>query len=310
MVESGVAQPASIDLALKQAFGHAMGPLELLDLVGLDTQILLSEALHASTNDARAFCPPLLRRMTSAGWLGNKRGGGFHAHFPETLPEAASMATEVVGTPVRAQGDGSIASRFQSEPGAPVLFIPRSACVSRISCSVAGEHRMLILQEIGSECLAVHTGSEARLFGTPVIGFAPYDAGCGSPPRVVELVVPPNTPPAALAAALGTVQSLGLVAVVCRDRPGRILDRLIRPYLNDALRCVDEDLASPADVDFTVRMGLGFREGPIELCERAGLVHHFHVSRLLHEALAEPAFAPARRARVAHEHITASRGTP
>jgi 3-hydroxybutyryl-CoA dehydrogenase len=160
---------------------------------------------------------------------------------------------------------------------------------------------MVILQELGSECLAVHADGAASLFGTPVIGVAPYDAGCGSPPRVVELVVSPDIPSAALAAALGIVQSLGLAAVVCRDRPGRILDRLIRPYLNDALRSVDEQLAVAADIDFTVRMGLGFSEGPIELSERTGLLHHFRVSRMLHEAFGEPAFAPARRARIANE---------
>jgi len=281
LVEAGVAQPASIDTALKHAFGHAMGPLELLDLVGLDTQILLSEALHASTNDARAFCPPLLRRMTSAGWLGGKSGGGFYTHFPETLPEPTA---------------------------APVLFIPRAGSDSvdatralRVPSTETSDARAVVLQELGPEGLAVHTDGVGHPLGGPVIGFAPYDAGCGSPPRVVELVVSTDTPTTALAAALGVAQSLGLIAVVCRDRPGRILDRLIRPYLNDALRCVDEQLATAADIDFTVRMGLGFREGPIELGERSGLVHHFHTSRRLHEALGEPAFVPARRARMAYE---------
>jgi 3-hydroxybutyryl-CoA dehydrogenase len=307
LVEAGVARPASIDTALKQAFGHAMGPLELLDLVGLDTQIRLSEALHASTNDARAFCPPLLRRMTSAGWLGAKRGGGFHAHFPEELPEAVSLPVEVIDAPERASGD-SITANLGSEPGAPVLFIGRAVAnamqavdASCVTTSARSSARLAILQELGTECLATRCSGVASLHGIPVIGFAPYDAGCGSPARLVELVASPDVPSAALAAALGLAQRLGLTAVVCRDRPGRIIDRLIRPYLNDALRSVDEQLAAPADIDFTVRTGLGFREGPIELSERTGLAHHFRVSRMLQEALAESAFAPALRARIAYE---------
>src|SRR5690606_7380907 len=103
----------------------------------------------------------------------------------------------------------------------------------------------------------------------------------------------------ALAAALALAQALDLVPALCRDRPGRILDRLIRPYLNDALRLVDEGLASADDIDFAARAGLGYREGPITLVTRTGLSRHFEISRDLFAKLGEPAFMPARAARVA-----------
>lgn len=77
LVEDNVAEPAEIDKAIKGALGYAMGPIELLDLVGLDTQVLLCEALHGVTNDPRSACPPLLRRMVAAGRLGRKTGRGF-----------------------------------------------------------------------------------------------------------------------------------------------------------------------------------------------------------------------------------------
>jgi 3-hydroxybutyryl-CoA dehydrogenase len=76
-VEAGVADPAGIDAAIKTAFGYKMGPLELIDLIGLDTQVRLCEAFHPITLDARAAAPPLLRRMVAAGWLGRKTGRGF-----------------------------------------------------------------------------------------------------------------------------------------------------------------------------------------------------------------------------------------
>lgn len=78
LVEQGVAEPADIDLAIKAAMGYAMGPMELLDLVGMDTQKLLCEAMHGVTNEPRAACPPLVKRMIAAGWLGRKSGRGFH----------------------------------------------------------------------------------------------------------------------------------------------------------------------------------------------------------------------------------------
>ena len=77
-VEAGIASAADIDKALKAALGYRMGPLELIDLIGLDTQILLSEAFYPITLDPRAAAPPLLRRMVAAGWLGRKSGRGFH----------------------------------------------------------------------------------------------------------------------------------------------------------------------------------------------------------------------------------------
>jgi 3-hydroxybutyryl-CoA dehydrogenase len=78
LVEQGVAEPAEIDKAMKAAMGYPMGPFELLDLVGMDTQQLLCEAMHGLTHEPRAACPPLVRRMIAAGRLGKKSGRGFH----------------------------------------------------------------------------------------------------------------------------------------------------------------------------------------------------------------------------------------
>ena len=80
LVERGVAEPAEIDRAVKGALGYPMGPCELLDYVGLDTQERLCDALFPITNDPRAACPPLVRRMVAAGHLGRKTGRGFYKY--------------------------------------------------------------------------------------------------------------------------------------------------------------------------------------------------------------------------------------
>jgi 3-hydroxybutyryl-CoA dehydrogenase len=79
-IEAGVADAAGIDTAIKVGLGYKMGPLELIDLVGLDTQIRLCEAFYPITLDPRAACPPLLRRMVAAGLLGRKSGRGFYTY--------------------------------------------------------------------------------------------------------------------------------------------------------------------------------------------------------------------------------------
>jgi 3-hydroxybutyryl-CoA dehydrogenase len=80
LVEAGIAAPADIDRAVKAGLGYPMGPLELLDLVGLDTHLLVAEALHASTHDPRAAVPALVKRMIAAGHLGRKTGQGFYRY--------------------------------------------------------------------------------------------------------------------------------------------------------------------------------------------------------------------------------------
>ena len=85
LVEAGVAAPADIDRAIKSGLGYPLGPLELLDLVGLDTQLLLCEALYGVTHDPRAACPPLVKRMIAAGHLGRKTGQGFFRYSGTTM---------------------------------------------------------------------------------------------------------------------------------------------------------------------------------------------------------------------------------
>ena len=80
LVEAGTAEPHDIDTAIKAGMGYPMGPCELLDLIGLDTQLRLCEAIHPVTHDPRHAAPPLLRRMVAAGRLGRKSGAGFYEY--------------------------------------------------------------------------------------------------------------------------------------------------------------------------------------------------------------------------------------
>jgi 3-hydroxybutyryl-CoA dehydrogenase len=158
-----------------------------------------------------------------------------------------------------------------------------------------------VLLELGSECLGVHTGESRGEEGSNVLGFARFRLGDSEPSSLVELVRQPRTSDAALAAARQIFEAAGLRVAVCGDFAGRIIDRLVRPYYNAALRRLDEGLATADDLDTTLKLGLGYPEGPIALLERTGLAHHFDVTQALFEAYGEPAYAPARRARVAKQ---------
>jgi 3-hydroxybutyryl-CoA dehydrogenase len=171
--------------------------------------------------------------------------------------------------------------------------------VSALLADSMGSDRPFIAIELGNECLSEHIGLEADGQNENIVGFARFRLGDDDPTALVELVRQPWTNSDAVDQARSAFESTGLTVAVCNDRPGRIVNRLLRPYFNAVLRRYDEGLASADDLDQTMRMGLGYPEGPLALLGRSGLEHHYDVSQALHTALGDPDFAPARRAQVA-----------
>jgi 3-hydroxybutyryl-CoA dehydrogenase len=78
--ESGFATKEDIDEGMRLGCGHPMGPLQLLDYIGLDTALFVCDSLYEEYANADYAPPPLLRRMVAAGWLGQKSGRGFYEY--------------------------------------------------------------------------------------------------------------------------------------------------------------------------------------------------------------------------------------
>jgi 3-hydroxybutyryl-CoA dehydrogenase len=189
-----------------------------------------------------------------------------------------------------------LAAALSAQSG--LIIIGSAAGRALTEVTDADDHAFIAI-ELGMECLAEHTGLEADHRLERVVGFARFRMGDAAPSKLVELVKQPWTRAEAVAAAKSAFESAGFVVAVCADFPGRIVDRLIRPYLNAVLRRLDEQLASAEDLDATLRMGLGYPEGPLALLNRTGLAHHFDVTEALYRALGGSDFLPPRRAQVA-----------
>jgi 3-hydroxybutyryl-CoA dehydrogenase len=79
-LQEGVGTPEDIDTGAKLGLNHPMGPLELSDLIGLDTVLAIADVLHREIGDDKYRAPTLLRNLVAAGWLGRKTGRGFYVY--------------------------------------------------------------------------------------------------------------------------------------------------------------------------------------------------------------------------------------
>lgn len=80
MVEDNVATKEDIDTAIQLGLSHPMGPLTLLDFVGLDTTLFIADVMFEEFRQPKYAAPPLLRKMVTAGYLGRKSGRGFYEY--------------------------------------------------------------------------------------------------------------------------------------------------------------------------------------------------------------------------------------
>jgi 3-hydroxybutyryl-CoA dehydrogenase len=79
-LQEGVGSAEDIDTGAKLGLNHPMGPLELSDLIGLDTVLAIADVLHKDIGDDKYRAPTMLRNLVAAGWLGKKTGKGFYAY--------------------------------------------------------------------------------------------------------------------------------------------------------------------------------------------------------------------------------------
>lgn len=108
--------------------------------------------------------------------------------------------------------------------------------------------------------------------------------------RVVEVVRAEQTDITVIERLVAFVKELGKDPVVVKDRPGFLVNHLLMPYLNDVIREFDNELASAEDLDVAIKLGLGYKQGPMELLDRIGLDVHLDATRAAYASTCDPAF--------------------
>ena len=111
--------------------------------------------------------------------------------------------------------------------------------------------------------------------------------------QLVEVVSTVNTAADVEATALAVCDRLGKHAVTCADRAGFIVNALLFPYLNDAVRMLEGHYATADDIDIAMKVGCGYPMGPFELLDVVGLDVSLAIQTTLYREFREPGFAPA-----------------
>jgi 3-hydroxybutyryl-CoA dehydrogenase len=110
--------------------------------------------------------------------------------------------------------------------------------------------------------------------------------------KLVEIVRAIGTSDETIAALREFTAKIGKTGVVCKDTPGFIVNRLLIPYLNAAIRALEEGVASAEDIDEAVKLGLGYPMGPFTLLDYVGLDTQYHASNVLYDEFKQPDQAP------------------
>lgn len=276
LLERGYATAEDIDTAATQGIGLPMGPLALLDLIGLDTSLSVLQVLHAEFGGSRYMPAPLLRRLTDAGRTGRKAGRGFYEYPAGTDADDGGNEPGPVPATVTLIGSGDAAeTELASAIAAAGINVTRNAAHPSDLVVIAAAPERPVLP------VALAAGRAAQAVGMHLTGS-----------RLAEVIRTRVSSDAAVAAALALAGRLGLQTVQAPDRPGFLVGALLCPHLADAVRMVQDRYATAADVDTAMTLGCGYPHGPFELLDKDGLQQSLDVLRAMHAEYGDPAFAP------------------
>ncbi|MFB8169127.1 3-hydroxyacyl-CoA dehydrogenase family protein [Kitasatospora purpeofusca] len=361
MYESKYATREDIDAAMRLGCGLPMGPLALLDLIGVDTARTVLEAMYEQSRDRLHAPAPILGQLVSAGLLGRKTGRGFYTYEAPGSSRAVDTTagaarSGVPGREVRSIGvcgSGTMATGIVevfAKAGYPVLLAGRSLekaerakaqLAKSLERSVAkgrlteeqrdaalglvtpvGQYGELADVDLVVEAVAEDLGVKRELFtaldaivkpgavlatttsSLPVVACAsatrrPQDVvgmhffNPAPAMRLVEVVSTVLTAPDVTATVLELCAKVRKHPVECGDRAGFIVNALLFPYLNDAVRMLQEHYATVDDIDTAMKLGCGYPMGPFELLDVVGLDVSLTIEQVLHQEFREPGLAAA-----------------
>jgi len=278
LLETAQATREDIDKAATAGLGLPMGPLTLLDLIGLDTSLAILETLQAEFGGTRYVHAPLLRKLCDARLFGRKSGRGFYDYRKQGTATDHQLAPVPAEVAISEQA-GRLDELASQITAAGISVVPQPSNETGLVI-VAADPRHRVLDA------ALAAGHPADVVGVHFV-----EAGNGKP-GLAELVLPDVTAASTAAKAAALAARIGLDAVISRDRPGFIIEALAYAQFNDAVRMFQDGYASPADVDTAMMLGCGYPRGPLQMLDEIGAANVVSVLDAMHAATGQPEFTP------------------
>jgi 3-hydroxybutyryl-CoA dehydrogenase len=297
LLENRYASAADIDLAATGGMGLPMGPLALLDLIGLDTGLSILEVLFDEFGTARYVPAPLLRRLAAAGRTGRKAGHGLYDYSAGGAGQA--IATGAAGNGVASSAPDTVTLiGAGDETEAALATAIASAGINVTRNAAHPTELVLIAAAAGQPVLpaALAAGRPEQSIGLNLPGGLNLAGGLGqagvAPGSLAELIETSLSSDKAVVAGAALAARLGLKVVRAPDRPGFLVGALLYPHLADAVRMVQDGYATAVDVDRAMVLGCGYPMGPFQLIDAAGPAAVLAGLRAMYDAYGYPAFAP------------------
>lgn len=290
LLETGFATREDIDAAMTVGIGLPMGPLALLDLIGLDTSLSVLEVLEHEFGGPRYKPAPLLRRLVDAGRTGRKSGQGFYGYQKDASATDASAPDDNRPDQSAAPGTVTVIEGGDEYASAELASLLAAAGIN-VTRNPTHDTELAIVAtgEIGGvlrAALAAERSADA--VGMYLIYHKPEF------PELAQLTTSPLTTPAAVAAAEALAAKVGLRVVRCPDQPGLLVGGLLYPHLRDAVAMVADGYATPADIDTAMRLGCGYERGPMQMLDGYGPQRVAHVLAAMATTQGNLAFAPPK----------------
>jgi len=296
IVGEGIAEFHDVDRVLRDCAGFRMGPFELLDLTGLDVSHPVMESIYRQYYEEPRYRPsPIAARRVSAGLFGRKSGRGFYGYEggrQEEIPEVPAPAARPASVWVSRAGLGANLVELLRKLGAHIDRGVRPAAQS-----------LCLVAPLGGDATATALEEELDPARTLAVDCLL------STDRRRTLMTTPVTTAAMRAAAHGLLAGDGVPVTVIRDSPGFVVQRMLAQIVNIAADIAQQGIASPADIDAAVTLGLGYPHGPLAWGDAVGAPRILAILEALHDFYGDPRYRASpwlkRRARLGVSLLTA-----
>lgn len=273
----GVATPAQIDAVMKDCRHFRMGPFELGDLTGIDVNFPASRIIYDGyMQDPRIKTAPVHEAMynsgrwgrkTSAGWYDYKDGQVHNPPSPDHETDAAPAGHVTLAEPSEALTDFcktlGLDVRGEDDGTAPILAAP-----------------------VGDD--ATHT---ALMTDADYTRLVCIDLSCDTSKRVC-IMTAPGVDEGARDAVAAAIIKAGRKVTAIKDSPGFIAQRMCAMIGNLGCYMAEVNLATPADIDLAMKLGLNYPLGPLELVEDLGAENTLEILERAQELTGEDRYRP------------------